>query len=156
MATKAKIGSESILDNAWGILGNPLKKQVPPTRNWLDVRNALLAYGLPYIALAKLISVLHIEDPNEVPEVFHITTKTLQRRKKEHHLKSDEAIRIFGVAEIVARATSIFGDGRTATNWLKKPNRALGNERPIMLLTDIIGKKLVEDLLGRIKHGIYS
>lgn len=156
MAVKTRTKRKSVLDNAWVFLGDPFKKKKDIIRTWLEARNTLLHYGLPYTALTKLTASLHIEDPSEAPEIFHITKKTLQRRKKENRLKSDEAIRIFGIAEVMARAAGVFGNKDSAINWLKRPNRALDNEKPIMLLTDTIGKKLVEDLLGRIEHGIYS
>ena len=55
-----------------------------------------------------------------------------------------------------AQAVSVFGAEDKATTWLQRPNRALNGERPIQLLDTDLGARQVEDVLGRIEHGIAS
>ena len=43
-----------------------------------------------------------------------------------------------------------------ASTWLRRPNRALNNERPLRLLDTDVGARQVEDILGRIAHGVVS
>jgi putative toxin-antitoxin system antitoxin component (TIGR02293 family) len=58
--------------------------------------------------------------------------------------------------ELMAHARETFGDGQKAKSWLATPNRALGNRRPIDLIGSEQGCQQVDEILGRIDHGIYS
>lgn len=51
---------------------------------------------------------------------------------------------------------SVFGDARKFENWLRKPNGALDEKIPFNLLNTVEGIKKVDDILGRIEHGIFS
>ena len=54
------------------------------------------------------------------------------------------------------RATGVLGLRASAQRWLATPNTALGGINPESLLGTDRGLKDVEDLLGRIEHGVYS
>ena len=43
-----------------------------------------------------------------------------------------------------------------AARWLRRPNRALNGELPIDLLDTDVGARQIEDVLGRIAHGVVS
>jgi putative toxin-antitoxin system antitoxin component (TIGR02293 family) len=57
---------------------------------------------------------------------------------------------------VLARATLVLGEGRSARTWLASPNRALGGERPKRLLRSRVGTEAVLEILGRILYGVYS
>ena len=59
-------------------------------------------------------------------------------------------------AEILTRATSVFGSRTAAEQWLAQPATGLDQRRPIDLLTTPAGVELVEDFLGRIEYGVYT
>src|SRR5262249_5557302 len=63
--------------------------------------------------------------------------------------------RTWKFAEIVARATPVFGSQAAAEKWLNEPARALGGKKPIELLATQPGTQLVEDLLQQIDYGVY-
>jgi putative toxin-antitoxin system antitoxin component (TIGR02293 family) len=46
------------------------------------------------------------------------------------------------------------GSEEKAARWLRRPNRALGNQAPLDLMDSDIGTRQVEEVLGRIEHGI--
>ena len=50
----------------------------------------------------------------------------------------------------------MLGTEEKAAMWLSRPNRALNGELPIRLLDTDVGARQVEDLLGRIEHGVVS
>lgn len=85
-----------------------------------------------------------------------ISPRTWARRVKEHRLSPEESDRIAMVERVVALAEDAFGDKNKAHLWLRKPNRALENQTPLDLLHSDAGTRLVEALLGRIQHGVYS
>jgi len=57
---------------------------------------------------------------------------------------------------IVERASEILGGQEEALRWLNAPNRALGGQPPTVLLETDHGLQQVEEILGRIEHGVYS
>jgi putative toxin-antitoxin system antitoxin component (TIGR02293 family) len=57
-------------------------------------------------------------------------------------------------AQLTARAECVFGNAEKARIWLQRPTSALGGQAPIALLENEVGSKAVDDLLGRIEHGI--
>lgn len=59
-------------------------------------------------------------------------------------------------AEILTRATSAFGSRAAAEQLLVQPAIGLDGRRPIDVLATPAGVELVEDLLGRIEHGVYT
>ena len=60
------------------------------------------------------------------------------------------------MAAVVAHATLVFGAEEIATEWLSRPNRALGNLPPRTLLGDSAGRHRVDVILTRIEHGVIS
>jgi putative toxin-antitoxin system antitoxin component (TIGR02293 family) len=85
-----------------------------------------------------------------------IPPRTWARRVKEHRLSPEESDRLAVVERIVSFAEDVFGDKNKAHAWLRRPNRSLENQTPLDLLHSEIGTRLVETILGRIQHGIYS
>jgi putative toxin-antitoxin system antitoxin component (TIGR02293 family) len=55
--------------------------------------------------------------------------------------------------EIRRQAIEVLGSEEAADEWLNEPAIALNWQRPVDLLPG--SKKLVEDLLWRIEHGVY-
>ena len=80
----------------------------------------------------------------------------LRKRAKKQRLSTDESDRLARVARMLVRAEDAFGDQGNAHRWLARPNRALGSHRPFQLLDSDAGSQLVEQVLGRIEHGVFS
>jgi uncharacterized protein (DUF2384 family) len=40
--------------------------------------------------------------------------------------------------------------------WLRSPNRALGGESPLALSKTEVGAREVENLIGRLEHGVFT
>jgi putative toxin-antitoxin system antitoxin component (TIGR02293 family) len=57
---------------------------------------------------------------------------------------------------VLARATVVLGESRSARKWLVSPNRALGGERPKRLLRSRVGTEAVLEVLDRVLYGVYS
>lgn len=55
------------------------------------------------------------------------------------------------LSDLYTHGISVFGDLETFSQWLERPNKALGGIKPIE--ADI---QDVDDLLGRIEHGVIS
>lgn len=57
------------------------------------------------------------------------------------------------IARVVEHAEDIFG--KNAQGWLMDSNEALGDITPISLFGTEIGIEQVDNILGRIEHGIF-
>jgi putative toxin-antitoxin system antitoxin component (TIGR02293 family) len=111
--------------------------------------------GLPTASIAAMVERGAL-DPQEV-ERFIIPRRTLaHRRKRRQPLSPEESDRLARAAHLLALATETFGDQEKAARWMRRPNRALRGAVPIELLTTSGGARLVEDVLERIAHGVFS
>lgn len=114
-----------------------------------------LRQGLPYAALERLMETVKLSR-SEIASALLIPGRTLVRRKQEKRLAVDESDRLYRLARIVAHALAIFGDQDKVAAWLHRPNRALSGAIPLDLLDTDIGATRVDDVLGRLEHGVFS
>ena len=140
---------ESILN----LLGPPENHDVPPPRNQLDFVR-LVRDGIPYSRLLFAVDNLGISMENAARAVG-VAPRSLARRKGKR-LDKRESEAFLRLVRIHAMATEILEDQEKARRWLLKPNRALGGEPPLAWLDTDIGGRAVEDVLGRIAHGVFS
>jgi putative toxin-antitoxin system antitoxin component (TIGR02293 family) len=121
----------------------------------LEALRDLVRRGLPFASLTATADRLHL-GREEVSSLLMVPERTLSRRKKEERLQPDESDRLFRFARIAAETLDVLGDWDKASRWLRQPNRALGGEPPLHLLDTDAGTQRVEQLLGRIAHGVHS
>jgi putative toxin-antitoxin system antitoxin component (TIGR02293 family) len=127
-------------------------------KNALDVHEAL-ATGLPGAALTHLIdNLVTLRDPASIEKAVGISRRTFQRRKlaPKRPLSQEQSGRTWKFAEILAKATTVFGSQEEAEQWLERPAIGLNQRRPIDLLATPAGVRLVEEFLGRIEYGVYT
>ncbi|MGM0678131.1 MAG: type II RES/Xre toxin-antitoxin system antitoxin [Pseudomonadota bacterium] len=111
--------------------------------------------GLPVSSVLNLARSLQTTENYLLP-IIGISDRTLQRRRKEKKLLDPvESDRLYRLAKVYARAHEVFEDEEVALDWLKSGNRALGDV-PLMLLDTEAGTDMVERVLTRIEHGVYS
>lgn len=90
-----------------------------------------------------------------VARAADIPERTLARRKKAGRLDPDESDRLVRLSRVFARALELFeGNVEGAREWLMTPRPALGGSRPIDLAGTDVGAIEVENLIGRIEHGL--
>jgi putative toxin-antitoxin system antitoxin component (TIGR02293 family) len=115
----------------------------------------LLRQGLPYVALEQVMATFSLSR-EEVAEVLNLPGRTLTRRKQTQRLAADESDRLYRFSRVLAHAEAVLGSTTNATQWLHRPNRALNGAIPLGLLDTDIGASQVDDVLGRLEHGIFS
>lgn len=124
----------------------------------LDAHEMLL-HGLPTSALDHLVANLMIIGKNEsLEKAVGMSLRTWQRRKDtpSKPLSQEQSGRAWKFAEILAKATDIFGSQVEAEQWLERPAIGLDQHRPIDLLGTPAGVELVEDHLDRLEYGVYA
>lgn len=129
--------------------GSTLPKQIGSEVEMLNILNQ----GLPIEALA-VVEKRGILSEAEIKSF--IAARTLARRKIEKRLSPEESDLIARVARIYDFTVEVFGDEPKSHKWLRTPNRAMSGHQPLELLKTDYGARIVESILGRIAHGIYS
>jgi putative toxin-antitoxin system antitoxin component (TIGR02293 family) len=81
----------------------------------------------------------------------------LARRKVSRRLTPDESERLLRISAVFEDAVDLFeGDVAAAVNWLTTPRKALGDRAPLTYARTEPGAREVENLIGRLEHGIFS
>jgi putative toxin-antitoxin system antitoxin component (TIGR02293 family) len=114
--------------------------------------------GLPTAAMDAVVDGLANDDISR-SDVYRIigSERTLQRRIRERlPLSALESDRLARLARIWLRAEEALGSSPRSRQWLARPNRALRGQRPIDLLDSDTGTLAVDQVLGRIEHGVYE
>ena len=112
--------------------------------------------GLPYSELEKLAETSGLGAP-EIAAAIGIPSRTLARRKISGRLASDESERLVRFSRIFDMALGLFERDRgAALQWLTARRRALGGETALAHLRTEVGAREVENLIGRLEHGVFA
>ncbi|MDQ3254311.1 MAG: DUF2384 domain-containing protein [Acidobacteriota bacterium] len=86
-----------------------------------------------------------------------ISPRTLTRRRKEKKLTAAESDRLVSISRLLTQSIGLFeGDKEKAFRWFVQSNRALGNLSPLEMAATETGAREVENLIGRLDHGVFS
>jgi putative toxin-antitoxin system antitoxin component (TIGR02293 family) len=89
--------------------------------------------------------------------VIGVPERTLARRKASGKLEPDESERLLRISNLFEKSVQLFeGDVPAAVNWLTSPKKALDRQTPLLYARSELGAREVEDLIGRLDHGIFS
>ena len=93
----------------------------------------------------------------ELATMVQITPRTLARRREAGRLTADESDRLLRVSRVFGLALALFdGSVEAARSWLTKPAPALANRTPREVAMTEVGAREVENLIGRLEHGVFS
>ena len=119
----------------------------------------LLLNGLPSKALLHFVdNLVFLRWDDSFAKAIGMSHRTYQRHTAENtgQLSSEQSGRAWKLAEILAKATSVFGSQEEAEQWLERPAIGLDQRKPIDLLATPAGVELVEDFLARLEYGVYA
>ena len=111
--------------------------------------------GLPMRELEVLRASLDLPMEKLAPKLG-LSIATVQRRKLQGRLDSEESDRVMRFARLMGKAVSVFGNDEDARQWLGSAQFGLGGAVPLDYAKTEVGAREVENLLGRIEHGVYS
>jgi putative toxin-antitoxin system antitoxin component (TIGR02293 family) len=112
-------------------------------------------HGLPMGEVETLRDILGL--PMEgFASKLGISKATLHRRKNAGKLDPSESDRVVRFARLMGKAVEVFGGVADARQWLNSPQFGLGGTVPLEFAQTEAGAREVENLLGRIQHGVYS
>lgn len=138
------------------LLGGQAAWKKAPT-NRLQVHEAIRR-GFPGKTLTYMVQNAVDIPSNKVFDVIGISRRTVQRRASRpgEPLSQDQSNRLWKFAEIFSATIELFGGRGAAAHWLTSPSLALEQKAPVDLMTTHAGAELVEQLLGRLEHGVYT
>jgi len=110
--------------------------------------------GLPMAEFRALADLLQIPE-DQLGRLLGISPATLTRRKRARRLGMPESERLVRFARLFGLALDVFGDQDATREWLKTSNPGTAGESPLSYADTEFGAREVEDLLGRLDHGVF-
>lgn len=124
-----------------------------------SIREDLVAesrQGFPVTVIDTLTEELDISQ-QMLLQIIALPTATLTRRRAQKRLTPQESDRVYRVASVYRAALQLFeGDADAARHWLIEPAKALGGHPPLQHLDTEAGADEVQDLIGRLEHGVIT
>jgi putative toxin-antitoxin system antitoxin component (TIGR02293 family) len=148
---------EQLQSQVAGLLGGASIIGRPLGTGALDA-HFLIEAGIPNRSVDHLAQSLKVMGQQSLEQAIGISLRTLQRKEKKPRelLSHEQAGRTWQFAELLAKATMVFGAQDEAEQWFERPAIGLNQKRPIDLLTTPAGVKVVEDHLERLAYGVYA
>lgn len=120
-----------------------------------DLITLLKKKGLPVSTFDRLSESLAIPT-SDLASIVQIAERTLRRRRKEGHLRPDESERVLRIARLFDMASDVLETPERARTWMQTPLPTLGQKTPLEYADTEPGAREVENVLGRIAHGVFS
>lgn len=112
--------------------------------------------GLSFVMFERLGRITGLS-LDRLRVAVRITPRTLTRRRNENKLSPEESDRLVSVSRLLAQSFELFeGNKVDAVKWFTSPNRALGMKPPLEVAATEIGAREVENLIGRLEHGVFT
>ncbi len=116
----------------------------------------LVRAGFPFKVLARFQKETDLPW-TELSRFVAIPQRTLARRRAQGRLPADESDRVLRASTIFELAVEMFeGDTVGARKWLQTPQPGLGGETPLDFASTEVGSREVENLIGRLEHGVFA
>jgi putative toxin-antitoxin system antitoxin component (TIGR02293 family) len=116
---------------------------------------AALNAGLHVRELQDLQATLNVP-MEKLAAMLGISKATFHRRQRQGRLDTAESDRALRYARLSGKAIEVMESETDARQWLNSPQFGLGGAVPLEYAKTEIGAREVENLLGRIEHGVYS
>jgi len=110
--------------------------------------------GIPTKSIGRIKEYTSLTD-SELSNLLPISQRQLLRYPPTHKLNKEITSHLIQFIELFQKGFSLFGEKKFKL-WIRTPNTVLNKNRPIDILDTSIGIEMVEDVLGRIQHGVYS
>jgi len=112
--------------------------------------------GFPFKALLSLEAKSGIST-SEFAFILGIPDRTLARRRAAGKLTPEESERLLRISTVFEKAVELFeGDVSAAVKWLTSPRKSFDNQSPLNYSRTELGAHEVENMIGRLEHGVYS
>jgi putative toxin-antitoxin system antitoxin component (TIGR02293 family) len=111
--------------------------------------------GLPADLARELASRMGVS-LGEVAGLLRLTPRTLQRRLEAGRLRRNESERLWELGRLFFRAMEVLESEEGAAQWFRSRLQVLGWATPLAVARTAVGLRELENILGRIEHGVFS
>ena len=111
--------------------------------------------GLPASLARELAHKLEVT-LEDMAGLLRLNPRTFQRRLDEGLLSLSESERLWELSRLFYRAVDVLESEPGAVHWFKNPIQALGWATPLAYARTAVGLRELDNILGRIEHGVYS
>lgn len=147
--------AEAVAHYPVGGAGPAMHQETYPPLGGGDGLLANVRRGLSFAAAEALAGA--IGSQRELAKAVAIPTTTLARRKSAGRLTPAESDRLVRIARVVDLARALMrGDLDAARSWLTTPHELLAGESPLHRASTETGARDVEQLVGRLRHGVFG
>lgn len=144
-ARKRALEQEARVDSFADLVDSPLIAMAHGVQRGLSPR--LLDDAADYLQVPKA----------EIMAITEVKAASLSRWMRDGQaLPLGESDRLARVARVAKVARQVLGGDAEAVQWLNTPVPALGNVKPLSLLTSDASSRIVEDTLTRAAAGVYA
>jgi putative toxin-antitoxin system antitoxin component (TIGR02293 family) len=114
-----------------------------------------LTHGLPASLARELARRMEVS-LQDMAGLLRLNPRTFQRRMDEGLLNLSESERLWELSRLFYRAVGVLESEPGAVHWFKNPLQALGWATPLAYARTAVGLRELDNILGRIEHGVYS
>jgi putative toxin-antitoxin system antitoxin component (TIGR02293 family) len=114
-----------------------------------------ITHGLPALLARELARRMEVT-LEDMAGLLRLNPRTLQRRLGEGWLDLSESERLWEFSRLFYRAADVLESEPGAVHWFKNPIQALGWATPLAYARTAVGLRELDNILGRIEHGVYS
>lgn len=125
--------------------------KVKSSRDYIELSRK----GLTMKQLREILKFTNLS-LKELSSILSISERQLTRYKDDKILRIDISAQLIQIAELYEFGYEVFENEEKFQKWMKSKIRALGYQKPINLLDTPFGISEVQNIIGRLEHGVYS
>lgn len=91
----------------------------------------------------------------ELIRILPISSRQLTRYTDNHKLNKAITSHLLELIEVFQKGYRLFGKDKFKI-WIRTENKVLNNNSPLDIMDTSLGIEMIEDVIGRIEHGVYS
>ncbi len=125
--------------------------KVKSSRDYIELSRK----GLTMKQLREILKFTNLS-LKELSSILSISDRQLTRYKDDKILRIDISAQLIQIAELYEFGYEVFENEEKFQKWMISKIRALGYQKPINLLDTPFGISEVQNIIGRLEHGVYS
>jgi putative toxin-antitoxin system antitoxin component (TIGR02293 family) len=114
-----------------------------------------VTHGLPAMLIREMARQLDVT-LDDAAGLLRMNSRILHRRLDDGVLDLGESERLWELSRLFCRAEEVLENKKAAVHWFKNPVQALGWDTPLAYARTAVGIRELDNILGRIEHGVYS
>jgi len=120
-------------------------------RNYTDLKE-IITDGLKYKSVRPLVAFLEL-NTDAIAQLTGVSPRTISRWKDDTVLGPLPSKKLVQIDNLIQRGTIVFGGENEFKDWLNQTNIALGDQKPIEMISMPYGVELVMEGIEALEFG---